>query len=99
MWPPFGGHHREKEEFPGGVFGRTVTTKHLHSAIGYVTPTSRHQGLSQAIHDKRNETYASAYTAHPERWAKNPKIWAGPKVVYLNPSEETKFAAKGGLAA
>ena len=74
-------------------------TEHLHSAIGYVTPTARHQGIAQAIYDKRNKTYARAQAAHPERWANKLKVWAGPAMVYLNPSEETKFQNKPKAAA
>ena len=66
-------------------------TEHLYSGIGYVTPSSRHQGTAQAVYDKRNETYGKARAAHPERWSGKMKRWVGPEVVYLNPSEKTKM--------
>jgi transposase InsO family protein len=68
--------------------------KHLHSAIGYVTPEQRHYGEHEIIFNKRNSTKLRAYKKHPERWSKEPKIWHAPAVIFLNPNEQTKNELK-----
>lgn len=59
-------------------------TKHRHSAIGYVTPSQRHDGSASGVYAARNETYQKAKAAHPERFANGARVWMGPEVVYLN---------------
>jgi len=65
-------------------------TKHLHSAIGFVTPQQRHDGTARTILKARNETLASAYQKHPERWVGKRKTWSMPETVYLNPDPTTR---------
>lgn len=43
-------------------------TKHLHSALGYVTPEQKRNGKSEELYSKRNETIALARLANPDRW-------------------------------
>ena len=59
--------------------------EHLHSAIGLVTPEDRHHGRDVAILQKRRETYALAQQRHPRRWTGQPRAWARPAIVTLNP--------------
>ena len=73
-------------------------TRHLHSAIGYVTPQQRHDGTAMAILEARNRTLDAAYEKHPERWSKPPKRWKAPGAVYLNPSVKTKELIRRNVA-
>ena len=59
-------------------------TKHRHSAIGYVTPSQRHDGSASGVYAASNETYQKAKAAHPERFANGARVWMVPEVVYLN---------------
>ena len=77
-----------------GAFVDWYNTRHLHSAIGYVTPQQRHDGTAQALLDTRNRTLAAAHHRHPERWSRAPALWSSPEVVYLNPTAETRSKAK-----
>jgi hypothetical protein len=66
-------------------------TEHRHSGIGYVTPQQRRQGKVEELFRKRNATLLKAFQRTPERFQKTgPKLWREKKIVYLNPSEETK---------
>lgn len=73
-------------------------TRHLHSAIGYVTPQQRHDGTAVMILDTRNRTLEAAYNSHPERWSKPPMRWRAPSAVYLNPSTETRKSIRENVA-
>lgn len=48
-------------------------TKHLHSALGYVTPEQRRTGKSDELYIKRNETLLLARLTNPDRW-RNGKV-------------------------
>lgn len=75
--------------------------EHLHSAIGYVTPSDRHEGRAEAVLAGRRQVYRAARQAHPERWAgRSPRAWLTPKVVYLNPTKATRLGlAEPAMAA
>jgi transposase InsO family protein len=62
--------------------------EHLHSAINFVTPEQRHQGLDAKILTKRKQVYEQAKLNHPERWSGNTRNWEPVKAVYLNPEKE-----------
>jgi putative transposase len=62
--------------------------EHLHSAINFVTPEQRHQGLDEMILAKRKQVYEQAKSNHPERWSGNTRNWEPVKAVYLNPEKE-----------
>ncbi len=64
--------------------------KHLHSGIGYITPSQRHDGKDKAILLTRAETYEAAKSRHPERWAGKCKKWKWVESVFLNPSKANK---------
>jgi putative transposase len=60
--------------------------EHLHSGIGFVTPTQRHLGLDVEILEHRKRVYAEARARRPDRWiAGTTRKWARPTVVRLNP--------------
>lgn len=59
--------------------------EHLHSAIGYVTPESRHTGNDDAILANRRAVYSAARLRHPARWSGSIRKWDKPKSVVLNP--------------
>jgi transposase InsO family protein len=60
--------------------------QHLHSGIGFVTPTQRHLGVDQEILAHRRRTYALARARRPDRWIRgNTRRWDRPDVVRLNP--------------
>ena len=61
---------------------------HLHSGIGYVTPTARHEGRDAAILAGRRAVYQRAHRRHPERWSRNMRPWLAPATVRLNPIQE-----------
>lgn len=63
--------------------------EHLHSAIGFVTPSDRHAGRDREILENRREVYAEAKERHPERFATGVRAWQRPKLVRLNPERRT----------
>jgi putative transposase len=63
---------------------------HLHSAINFVTPKSRHEGNDQLILAGRLQVYGAAKDRHPERWAGKLRNWDKAGSVYLNPRKEPK---------
>jgi putative transposase len=60
-------------------------TKHLHSAIKFVTPDDRHFGRHFKILSARSRVYAAARRLHPERWSGKTRNWEPIRVVCLNP--------------
>lgn len=72
-------------------FVRWYNEEHLHSAIGFVTPESRHAGQAKEILEARREVYAQAKLQHPERWnGRATRTWDNPAQVLLNPSKLTR---------
>jgi len=61
--------------------------RHLHSGIGFVTPSDRHVGRDEKILARRRKTYERARSKHPERWAGLCRAWDRPSIVRLNPAE------------
>jgi D-lyxose ketol-isomerase len=70
------------------AFVTWYNTKHLHSAIRFVTPEHRHNGRERAILDRRHLVYESARAEHPERWARNTTNWDQVVEVNLNPRKK-----------
>lgn len=65
-------------------------TRHLHSALKFVTPQQRHTGIDQLILSKRHEVYSQAKRKHPERWTGDTRNWRLPATVTLNPDKKRK---------
>jgi transposase InsO family protein len=64
--------------------------EHLHSGIGYVTPSCRHVGRADSILEGRRRVYDAARRRHPERWNGRPtRAWQAPSEVLLNPATHT----------
>lgn len=61
---------------------------HLHSSIGFVTPSSRHVGDDVAILDERRKTYAAARELQPARWSRHTRPWRRPAIVTLHPETD-----------
>lgn len=60
-------------------------TKHMHSALAYVTPRQRRTGLDITLLASRNATLVLAREKHPLRWGGRPaKVYAAPAEVVLN---------------
>lgn len=60
--------------------------EHRHSAIRYVTPVERHQGLDGELLARRQNRYQQARAAKPERWGSRPiRDWTPIGTVHLNP--------------
>ena len=70
-------------------FVRWYNTEHLHSAIRFVTPRSRHLGLDKAILAKRRTVYENAKRLNPRRWSGQTRNWSPITAVYLNPPKAT----------
>lgn len=72
-----------------GRFVEWYNTEHLHSAIRFVTPGSRHLGMDKAILAKRNAVYEQAKRLHPLRWSRQTRNWSPITEVHLNPKKDT----------
>jgi len=66
-------------------FVQWYNTEHLHSAIRFVTPSSRHLGLDPAILAKRTVVYEKAKQLNPLRWSGPTRNWSPITEVLLNP--------------
>ena len=66
--------------------------EHLHSAIGFVTPSDRHAGRGDAVLAGRRAVYKAAQQIHPQRWGGRPtRAWQAPTEVFLNPTPDTRL--------
>jgi transposase InsO family protein len=70
-------------------FVKWYNAEHLHSAIRFVTPGSRHHGLDKAILTKRTAVYENAKRLNPLRWSGQTRNWSPITEVHLNPKKET----------
>ena len=68
-------------------FVRWYNTEHLHSAIRFVTPSSRHLGKDPAILAKRVTVYEKAKRLNPQRWSGKTRNWTPITEVLLNPKK------------
>ena len=78
-------------------FVRWYNLVHKHSGLKFITPAQRHAGQSAAILRRREQIYADAKAAHPERWSGQTRNWELKDEVWLNPerlgSDQLKQAA------
>jgi transposase InsO family protein len=61
--------------------------EHRHSAIRFVTPAQRHEGLDDKLLDNRKAVYEAARAKHPKRWSGCSRNWQKIQVVHLNPDK------------
>lgn len=59
-------------------------SRHLHSALQYLTPEQVHSGKAEEVLQHRRELYRRARRKHPERWRGASKKWKLPAFVWLN---------------
>ncbi len=62
--------------------------EHLHSAIRFVTPNTRHAGHDRTTLASRAVLYENARAQNPERWSGNTRNWQPAGPVWLNPETE-----------
>jgi putative transposase len=68
--------------------------EHRHSAIRFVTPQQRHDGLDLALLDKRKRLYEAARRRWPERWSGSCRDWSPIETVELNPGRSARRTGK-----
>jgi transposase InsO family protein len=61
--------------------------EHRHSAISFVTPVQRHEGLDEQLLNNRKVVYEAAYAKNPERWSGSTRNWQRIEKVHLNPDK------------
>jgi putative transposase len=66
------------------TFVNWYNNEHLHSAIGYVTPASRHEGFDREVLARREAVYQQARQKNPERWSGETRNWERIDEVRLN---------------
>ena len=74
-------------------------TEHQHSAIRFVTPEQRHQGLDRAILAKRHVVYQLARARNPNRWSGKTRNWEPILEVGLNRRPKKKSGSSQSKAA
>ena len=68
--------------------------EHRHSAINFVTPAQRHEGLDEQLLNNRKAVYEAAYAKNPQRWSGNTRNWQRVEAVHLNPDKVKEGDAK-----
>ena len=63
--------------------------EHRHSAIRFVTPHERHEGLQDCLLQRRDDVYEAAKAANPQRWSGPTRNWQPVRVVHLNPEQSS----------
>lgn len=61
--------------------------EHRHSAIRFVTPAQRHEGLDETLLNNRKTVYETARARHPQRWSGDTRNWQKVQEVNLNPNK------------
>jgi transposase InsO family protein len=61
--------------------------EHRHSAIRFITPAQRHEGLDDKLLDNRKAVYETARAKHPQRWTGSSRNWEKIQTVHLNPDK------------
>jgi len=79
-----------------GVFVQWYNHEHRHSAIRFVTPAQRHEGLDVPLLEKRAIVYEAAKQQRPERWSGATRNWQPVLVVHLNPDQHVKDEQRKG---
>jgi len=80
-------------------FVNWYNTKHLHSAIAFVTPNQRHHGTDITLLANRRDVYADARRSNPRRWTTHTRPWERPTVVILNPDRVVETQTNPKLRA
>lgn len=88
-WPSKGFATQAEAQAWVKSFVSWYNSEHLHSAIRFVTPDTRHSGQDQASLANRTMIYEKARTKKPERWSGKTRNWLPVGSVWLNPERET----------
>ena len=70
-------------------FVRWYNQEHQHSGLNFVTPEQRHNGVADAVMQKRIAVYEAARERNPQRWSGNIRDWSLPLTVWLNPEKSS----------
>ncbi len=84
-WPTKGFATKGEAQTWVKSFATWYNTEHLHSALRFVTPNTRHAGLERDLLEKRAQLYAKARAANPVRWSRQTRNWQPVGAVWLNP--------------
>jgi putative transposase len=89
-----------RPRYPLGPFARVTDARdwvtglvewynneHRHSAIRFVTPAQRHEGLDEKLLHNRKVVYETARSQNPRRWSGSTRNWQKVQVVHLNPDK------------
>ena len=72
------------------VFFPWYNTEHHHTGLGLLTPADVHHGRAEQRVAARATVLATAYAAHPERFAAGPPAPAAvPTAVWINPPKRS----------
>jgi transposase InsO family protein len=74
-------------------FSTWYNKKHKHSAINYVTPHEKHEGLDVEILAKRKAVLEAKRMANPSRWSGKVRNCNPLTEVYLNPDKDEEKVA------
>ncbi|WP_102335011.1 IS3 family transposase [Vibrio breoganii] len=74
-------------------FVHWYNTQHKHSAINYVTPHQKHEGLDIQILAQRKRVLEQKRQKHPNRWSGNIRCCVAVERVDLNPEKEQRHVA------
>ena len=66
--------------------------EHRHSALKFVTPHQRHEGLDIEILSNRKRVYEEAKQRNKGRWSGKIRDWEPPGAVHLNPPKHNVLA-------
>ena len=77
----------------GQQFVHWYNEQHLHSGIGWVTPSARHAGRDEQQLQRRREVYAQAREKNRQRWSKQARAWKHQGAVTLNPERDSVVSA------
>ncbi|WUI11348.1 DDE-type integrase/transposase/recombinase [Kineococcus sp. NBC_00420] len=85
----------ERARSHGRQFFTWYNTEPRHSELGLLTPTDVHHGRAGEVRARRCATLTAAYTEHPERSARHPRLPTPPSTVYINrpPVDSTNQAS------
>jgi transposase InsO family protein len=81
------------------TFANWYNVEHRHSAIKFVTPVQRHEGIDHALLENRVTVYEAAKARNPERWSGETRNWKPVLVVHLNPEKPLRTEINQPLEA
>lgn len=78
-------------------FVNWYNNEHYHSALKFMTPSSRHNGETDKIMANRKKVYEAARALNPLRFKKGIRNWNPDETVSLNPTNEVKENKVGNV--